>query len=190
MPGKIYSQNSECSYGRLKSEMWLPTKHKQTQTRLCNVMSLKTVVTIINLNLTLLHLLDLLLCLSWFQRTCGLYLATQRCNQKLWSLTCLGQWRISCELDDDTSSPAIWCCCDFLISCNCVYMQVLVHRGHGHALCFMWTWSRQQLHPQTQHPLLVCLNTDWLQLEVTASYPTQENWSMFLSHVELIQSAC
>jgi hypothetical protein len=52
------------------------------------------------------YLLDLLLCLSWFQRTCVLYLGIQRCNRKLWSQTCLVQWRISCELGGDTSSPA------------------------------------------------------------------------------------
>jgi hypothetical protein len=51
-------------------------------------------------------LLDLLPCLSWFQRTCALYLEIQRCNRKPWSQTCLVQWRISCELGGDTSSPA------------------------------------------------------------------------------------
>jgi hypothetical protein len=48
----------------------------------------------------------LLPCLSWFQRTCALYLEIQRCNQKPWSQTCLVQWRISCELGGDTNSPA------------------------------------------------------------------------------------
>ena len=53
-----------------------------------------------------LYLLGLLPCLSWSQRTCALCLVIQRCNQKLWSLTCLVLWRISCELGGDTSSPA------------------------------------------------------------------------------------
>jgi len=53
-----------------------------------------------------LYLLGSLLCLSWFQRTCVLCLEIQRCNQKLWSQTCLVLWRISCELGGDTSSPA------------------------------------------------------------------------------------
>jgi hypothetical protein len=53
-----------------------------------------------------LYLLGLLLCLSWSQRTCVLCPVIQRCNQRLWSQTCLVLWRISCELDGDTSSPA------------------------------------------------------------------------------------
>ena len=53
-----------------------------------------------------LYLLGLPPCLSWSQRTCVPCLVTQRCNQKLWSQTCLVLWRISCELGGDTGSPA------------------------------------------------------------------------------------
>jgi hypothetical protein len=53
-----------------------------------------------------MYLLGLLPCLSWFQRTCVLCLVIQRCNQKLWSQTCLVLWMISCEQGGDTSSPA------------------------------------------------------------------------------------
>jgi hypothetical protein len=140
------------------------------QNKLCCVMSLNTVW---NSKSPIVHLLGLLLCLSWFQRTCGPYLATQRCSQKLWSPTCLVQWRISCELGDDTSSPGMWCCRHFMIPGS--------HRSRS---CELEAGQELCAAPrQTENPPLTMLK---YRLKITGSYLAQEHLSIQLVPYEAV----
>jgi hypothetical protein len=49
----------------------------------------------------------------------------------------------------------------------CVYMQFLVHTGHGHALCFMWTWSRSRALCRSQTDSKPLLSVFKYRLKIT-----------------------